>query len=113
MITIVDYGLGNIRAFLNVYKRLNIDGEDRDDAPTSCAGATKVILPGVGAFDHAMELLDAVRACARRSTIWCSSSACRCSASASACRCSRARSDEGQLPGLGWIDGRRQALRRR
>ena len=24
MITIVDYGLGNIRAFLNVYRRLNI-----------------------------------------------------------------------------------------
>ena len=25
MITIVDYGLGNIQAFLNVYKRLNIE----------------------------------------------------------------------------------------
>ncbi len=25
MITIVDYGLGNIRAFLNVYRRLNIE----------------------------------------------------------------------------------------
>ena len=24
MITIVDYGLGNIRAFLNMFKRLNI-----------------------------------------------------------------------------------------
>ena len=24
MITIVDYGLGNIKAFANVYKRLNI-----------------------------------------------------------------------------------------
>lgn len=24
MITIVDYGLGNIQAFVNIYKRLNI-----------------------------------------------------------------------------------------
>ena len=27
MITIVDYGLGNIRAFLNVYARLNIEAK--------------------------------------------------------------------------------------
>lgn len=58
MITIIDYGLGNIGAFANMYKRLNL--------PTSIArreadldGATHVILPGVGAFDHAMELLNA------------------------------------------------------
>lgn len=57
MISIVDYGLGNVQAFLNVYKRLNIEA-----APVSSAGnlaaATKVILPGVGAFDHAMERLE-------------------------------------------------------
>ena len=27
MISIVDYGLGNVKAFLNVYKRLNIDAQ--------------------------------------------------------------------------------------
>ncbi len=53
MITIVDYGCGNINAFVNVFKRLNI--------PTNVASrkedfkdSTKIILPGVGAFDHVM-----------------------------------------------------------
>ena len=58
MITIIDYGVGNIFAFQNVYKRLNI--------PTKIAksisdldSAEKIILPGVGAFDYAMQRLNA------------------------------------------------------
>jgi imidazole glycerol-phosphate synthase subunit HisH len=57
MITIVDYGLGNILAFANVYKQLNIRvsvARTADDV----RAATRLILPGVGAFDHAMALLD-------------------------------------------------------
>lgn len=57
MITIIDYGVGNIFAFQNVYKRLNI--------PTKIAKTTadlqdveKLILPGVGSFDYAMSQLD-------------------------------------------------------
>jgi glutamine amidotransferase len=57
MIKIVDYGLGNVSAFRTVYKRLNIDvGTAR--TPDELRDATKLILPGVGAFDRAMELLD-------------------------------------------------------
>jgi glutamine amidotransferase len=57
MIRIVDYGLGNILAFQNMYKRLNIEvGIARSAA--ELRDATKLILPGVGAFDHAMELLN-------------------------------------------------------
>ena len=56
MITIVDYGLGNIRAFLNVYRRLNIDAKTATK-PQELEGAAKVVLPGVGSFDHAMEQL--------------------------------------------------------
>ncbi len=57
MITIVDYGLGNISAFSNIYKRLNIDHKV---AKTSeqLADASKIVLPGVGAFDYAMTLLN-------------------------------------------------------
>lgn len=58
MITIVDYGLGNILAFRNVYKRLNVEVTVAR-TPTELQGATKLILPGVGSFDHAMELLNA------------------------------------------------------
>lgn len=53
MIAIVDYGLGNIKAFGNIFKKLNIPllvAKTRDDLKD----ITKIILPGVGAFDHAM-----------------------------------------------------------
>jgi len=57
MITIIDYGVGNINAFINVYKRV--------DVPVKIAktiedliGAQKLILPGVGHFDHAMTQLN-------------------------------------------------------
>jgi imidazole glycerol-phosphate synthase subunit HisH len=57
MITLIDYGVGNIFAFQNVYKRLNIptkiakSQEDLNDA-------IKLILPGVGSFDYAMNRLN-------------------------------------------------------
>lgn len=57
MISIVDYGLGNLKAFANIYKILNIPAEiinSRDKLLKS----TKIILPGVGAFDHAMHQLN-------------------------------------------------------
>ena len=57
MITIINYGLGNVQAFANVYKRLNIPAAIARNAQ-DLDGASKLILPGVGAFDHAMELLD-------------------------------------------------------
>jgi glutamine amidotransferase len=57
MIAIVDYGLGNITAFANVFNRIN--------QPFALARtraelrqATKIILPGVGSFDYAMARLE-------------------------------------------------------
>ena len=58
MIAIIDYGLGNIQAFVNVYNRLGIPVTIAKTAE-SFETAHKLILPGVGAFDHAMELLNA------------------------------------------------------
>lgn len=57
MITIIDYGLGNIKAFVNVYERLNIPVSVAKTADDLRA-ATKIILPGVGAFDNAMSKLN-------------------------------------------------------
>ncbi len=57
MIAIIDYGLGNISAFANIYKQLNvpfITAKTSDDL----SQATKIILPGVGAFDYAMQMLE-------------------------------------------------------
>lgn len=58
MITIIDYGLGNILAFRNVYERFNIPVRVARQA-SDLEHSTKIILPGVGAYDHAMERLDA------------------------------------------------------
>lgn len=58
MIVIVDYGLGNVRAFSNMYKRMNIETRTARSA-SELAGADRLILPGVGHFDRAMDLLDA------------------------------------------------------
>lgn len=58
MIAILDYGLGNIKAFANIYNSLNIP-HAIVDRPEALADATKIILPGVGAFDHAMQRLNA------------------------------------------------------
>jgi glutamine amidotransferase len=58
MITLIDYGVGNLFAFQNVYKRLDIPtriAKTQDDL----VGAKKLILPGVGSFDYAMGQLNA------------------------------------------------------
>lgn len=57
MITIVDYGLGNVKAFSNMYSRLNVAVRTAANAD-ELAGAERIILPGVGHFDHAMDLLE-------------------------------------------------------
>lgn len=56
MITIIDYGVGNINAFVNVYKRLNIPTKIAKEAG-DLNKVDKIILPGVGHFDHAMSKL--------------------------------------------------------
>ena len=57
MITLIDYGVGNIFAFQNVYKRLGIPtriAKTKEDL----VDARKLILPGVGSFDYAMSQLN-------------------------------------------------------
>jgi imidazole glycerol-phosphate synthase subunit HisH len=102
MITIINYGLGNIRAFVNVYERLNIKIRIAHK-PEDLKGASKLILPGVGAFDQAMlqlnqsgmrdelekqvliENVPVIGICVGMQIL-------------------AKSSDEGKLPGLGWID---------
>lgn len=57
MILIVDYGVGNIQAFMTLFKRLGIEAQ-RADSIEALHGATRLILPGVGHFDHAMQRLN-------------------------------------------------------
>lgn len=103
MIAILNYGLGNIQAFANIYKRLNIQAEIASTAQ-ELETADRIILPGVGAFDWAMARLN--------------NSGMRKSLEENVIRKGKPilgicvgmqilakRSDEGQMEGLGWIDG--------
>ena len=57
MIVIIDYGLGNIKAFSNILQRKNFDfriAKNEEDLK----GASKIILPGVGSFDAAIDALN-------------------------------------------------------
>jgi glutamine amidotransferase len=108
VITIVDYGLGNTDAFLNVYKRLNVRARRATNA-AELKGANRIILPGVGHFDRAMRQLndsgmrpvleDLVRH--RRLPLLGVCVGMQMLAHGS---------DEGTEPGLGWIDGRVRAF---
>jgi imidazole glycerol-phosphate synthase subunit HisH len=103
LITLVDYGLGNVQAFVNIYRRLNVQVSVAASA-AELASAERLILPGVGSFDWAISLLSrsGMRDCLddlvllkRRPVL-------------GVCvgmQMMAHGSEEGKLPGLGWIDG--------
>lgn len=57
MIVIVDYGVGNINSLVNLYKSIGVDIKIAK-TKNELIGATKIILPGVGSFDHAIKSLN-------------------------------------------------------
>lgn len=57
MITIINYGSGNIRAIGNIYDKLSINYKIAS-SPKEVEGAQKIFLPGVGAFDETISMLD-------------------------------------------------------
>lgn len=104
MIKIVDYGLGNISAFSNMYKRLNIPAAIARTA-ADLDGASKIVLPGVGAFDHAMELLDKSGMRPNLEKLVCGDKIPVLGICVGM-QILADGSDEGQLAGLGWVPGR-------
>ena len=53
MISILDYGLGNVKAIKKVYDNLNVPSKIASEAK-QLKDSEKFILPGVGSFDFAM-----------------------------------------------------------
>jgi glutamine amidotransferase len=56
VIVVVDYGVGNLASISNMLRRIGATAAVSSD-PEMIAQADKIILPGVGAFDHAMRKL--------------------------------------------------------
>lgn len=103
MIAIADYGLGNVRAFVNIYRQLNLDVVAASE-PAQLAAADHIVLPGVGAFDWAMNRLDAsgLRGALDEAVLE------RKVPVLGVCvgmQMMTERSEEGSLPGLSWISG--------
>lgn len=54
VVTIIDYGMGNIKSIRNMLRYLGYDSKISSDAK-EIANSEKLILPGVGHFGYAME----------------------------------------------------------
>lgn len=103
MIHIIDYGLGNTGAFVNMFKRLGFEST-RATTAEHLADAKKLILPGVGSFDHAMKLLNdsGMRETIDKLVLV---DKCPVLGICVGMQMLASSSSEGSLPGLGWIPG--------
>ncbi len=103
MVVIIDYQAGNIGSIRNMIKKLGSEAVISSDEAV-IRSATKLILPGVGSFDYGMSklqelgLLDIL---SQKVGIENIPILGICLGAQLMCRAS----EEGQLPGLGWIQG--------
>lgn len=108
MIVIVDHGLGNLRSVAMKFARLKAEAMVSAD-PAAILAADKLVLPGVGSFDTAMDNLHAAGLVAaldeavleRRTPIL---GICL------GMQLFTRGSEEGRKPGLGWIEGEARKL---
>lgn len=100
-VSVVDYGVGNIGALLNMFDHLGIEAEAVSDE-RGILGASRLVLPGIGAFDRAMRtLMDRGLVASLNEVV-----VVRGTPVLGVClgmQLLARRSAEGQLPGLGWI----------
>jgi glutamine amidotransferase len=108
-IGIVDYGLGNISAFLNIYRDLGVTAFPVSDS-TLLSKVSHLILPGVGSFDWAMSRLDHIGIRDKLNDLVCDAGLPVlgvCVGFQIMCM----SSEEGSSPGLSWLDADVRTLR--
>ncbi|MBE0369255.1 imidazole glycerol phosphate synthase subunit HisH [Pseudoalteromonas aurantia] len=104
LIRVVDYGVGNIQAFLTLFKRLGLEAK-RAVSPLELSDATHLILPGVGHFDHAMQSLNESGMRAELDRLVCNEKI-PVMGICVGMQMLADSSEEGELKGLGWIPGK-------
>ena len=57
MITIIDYGMGNLGSIVNMFKKIGVESQITSSLK-QIESAKKILLPGVGAFDKAMQRIN-------------------------------------------------------
>lgn len=102
MIAIINYGLGNLGSIKNMLTRLGFEAVITGD-PQQMRAADKLILPGVGAFDSAMINLDRFGMIGVLNELVLDRKVPILGICLGMQILSR-RSEEGTLPGLGWLD---------
>jgi glutamine amidotransferase len=102
MIAIIDYGLGNLGSIANMLKKVSARTTISSD-PAVIAQANKLILPGVGAFDAGMKNLEA-RGLIPLLNAQVQEKKVPILGVCLGMQLLSRRSEEGQLPGLGWLD---------
>ncbi len=102
MIVIIDYGMGNLGSIVNMFKKVGAKAEVSSDLNV-IANAQKLLLPGVGSFDRAMERIETlgIKAVLDEQALLIKKPILGiCLGMQLLTR----GSEEGKLSGLGWID---------
>ena len=104
MISIVDYGVGNLASVKNMLKKVGYESVLAADPPTIEA-ASKIILPGIGAFDHCMKQFNdsGLREAVTRKVL---EDKTPLLGICVGLQMLMENSEEGVEPGLGWIAGK-------
>lgn len=104
MIVIVDYGVGNLTSIQNMFKKAGSIALI-SDRPDDIHSAEKLVLPGMGAFDNCMEKLheSGLRDILEKKVL---SDKTPVLAICVGLQMFMESSEEGVLPGLGWISGK-------